>query len=188
MSRAQRTRSGASTGPRFLHSSRRPASRCTSRGRGTLDIATCRPDKPGPFLGGKTPLSHGKIHVHADLAKTIDDAFEARNDVTPDHQGRGARGGRYGAGAARQGRGARRRKEASGNWQVNQWLKKAVLLSFRLNDMGADRGRPRRRGLVGQGALEVRRLGREPLPRRGLSRGAGLRSCAARPTSRRTSC
>ena len=26
-------------------------------------------------------------------------------------------------------------RDASGNWQVNQWLKKAVLLSFRLNDM-----------------------------------------------------
>lgn len=26
-------------------------------------------------------------------------------------------------------------RDAGGNWQVNQWLKKAVLLSFRLNDM-----------------------------------------------------
>ena len=26
-------------------------------------------------------------------------------------------------------------KAADGNWSVNQWLKKAVLLSFRLNDM-----------------------------------------------------
>ena len=26
-------------------------------------------------------------------------------------------------------------KDENGNWQVNQWLKKAVLLSFRLNDM-----------------------------------------------------
>jgi len=30
----------------------------------------------------------------------------------------------------------------SGNWQVNQWLKKAVLLSFRLNDMAAISGGP----------------------------------------------
>jgi 2,3,4,5-tetrahydropyridine-2-carboxylate N-succinyltransferase len=27
-------------------------------------------------------------------------------------------------------------KQADGTWHVNQWLKKAVLLSFRLNDMG----------------------------------------------------
>ena len=72
----------------------------------------------------------------SDLAKTIDDAFEKRNDVSPDHQGRGARGGRYRARPARQGRGARRREAGDGKWQVNQWLKKAVLLSFRLNDMG----------------------------------------------------
>src|SRR4051812_40567779 len=26
-------------------------------------------------------------------------------------------------------------READGRWKVNQWLKKAVLLSFRLNDM-----------------------------------------------------
>ena len=29
-----------------------------------------------------------------------------------------------------------------GNWQVNQWLKKAVLLSFRLNDMALIAGGP----------------------------------------------
>jgi len=33
-------------------------------------------------------------------------------------------------------------RDASGNWQVNQWLKKAVLLSFRLNDMEIIDGGP----------------------------------------------
>ncbi len=33
-------------------------------------------------------------------------------------------------------------KTADGNWQVNQWLKKAVLLSFRLNDMSMQSGGP----------------------------------------------
>ncbi len=33
-------------------------------------------------------------------------------------------------------------REASGNWKVNQWLKKAVLLSFRLNDMEIITGGP----------------------------------------------
>ena len=33
-------------------------------------------------------------------------------------------------------------REASGKWKVNQWLKKAVLLSFRLNDMSAIAGGP----------------------------------------------
>jgi len=33
-------------------------------------------------------------------------------------------------------------REASGKWKVNQWLKKAVLLSFRLNDMSVIPGGP----------------------------------------------
>ena len=33
-------------------------------------------------------------------------------------------------------------READGKWKVNQWLKKAVLLSFRLNDMSAIPGGP----------------------------------------------
>src|SRR5205814_159475 len=33
-------------------------------------------------------------------------------------------------------------REARGKWKVNQWLKKAVLLSFRLNDMSAIPGGP----------------------------------------------
>ena len=33
-------------------------------------------------------------------------------------------------------------REASGKWKVNQWLKKAVLLSFRLKDMSAIPGGP----------------------------------------------
>lgn len=35
-------------------------------------------------------------------------------------------------------------KQADGNWKVNQWLKKAVLLSFRLNDMEIVTGGPGR--------------------------------------------
>ena len=78
----------------------------------------------------------------SDLAKTIDDAFEKRNDVSPTTKGavRDAVDSR--ARAARQGRGARRREAGDGKWQVNQWLKKAVLLSFRLNDMGPIAGGP----------------------------------------------
>ena len=77
----------------------------------------------------------------SDLAKTIDDAFEKRNDVTPNTKG-----------AVREAvdtaldlldKGEKRVAEKSGgNWQVNQWLKKAVLLSFRLNDMGPIAGAP----------------------------------------------
>src|SRR5690606_15405474 len=33
-------------------------------------------------------------------------------------------------------------RRADGQWHVNQWLKKAVLLSFRLNDMGVIKSGP----------------------------------------------
>ncbi|MEA2878299.1 MAG: 2,3,4,5-tetrahydropyridine-2,6-dicarboxylate N-succinyltransferase [Hyphomicrobiales bacterium] len=77
----------------------------------------------------------------SDLAKTIDDAFERRNEMSPSTTG-----------AVREAvdealemldRGDQRVAEKqNGNWQVNQWLKKAVLLSFRLNDMGPITGGP----------------------------------------------
>ena len=40
-------------------------------------------------------------------------------------------------------------EKVDGEWNVNQWLKKAVLLSFRLNPMERDRRRPRRRATGG---------------------------------------
>jgi 2,3,4,5-tetrahydropyridine-2-carboxylate N-succinyltransferase len=76
-----------------------------------------------------------------DLAKTIDDAFEARAEVSPATRG-----------AVREAvdealdlldRGEKRVAEKEGGrWRVHQWLKKAVLLSFRLNDMGPIGGGP----------------------------------------------
>ena len=79
---------------------------------------------------------------HAELARTIDTAFDNRNDIGPTT-----------AGPVREAvdaaldlldRGAARvaEKGADGSWRVNQWLKKAVLLSFRLNDMEVIPGGP----------------------------------------------
>ncbi len=65
-------------------------------------------------------------------------------------------------------------EKGADGWTVNQWLKKAVLLSFRLNDMTAISGAPGRRDLVGQGPLQVRRHDARRLPPRRLSRSAGL--------------
>ncbi len=74
------------------------------------------------------------------------------------------------------------------SWKVNQWLKKAVLLSFRLNDNALIDGGPGPGDLVGQDPLENGRLGREPLQGRGLPRRSRARSCGARPSSPATSC
>lgn len=78
---------------------------------------------------------------HADLQSTIESAFDDASSVSPSTTG-----------AVREAvetaldlmdRGDARVAEKSGDeWVVNQWLKKAVLLSFRLNDMEAISGGP----------------------------------------------
>ena len=71
----------------------------------------------------------------SDLAKTIDDAFETRNDVSPATKGPVREAVEEALDLLD--KGEKRVAEKNGDkWQVNQWLKKAVLLSFRLNDMG----------------------------------------------------
>jgi 2,3,4,5-tetrahydropyridine-2-carboxylate N-succinyltransferase len=87
-------------------------------------------------------MSHAELSE--ELAKTIDGAFEKRDGIGP-----------FTTGPVREAveaaldlldRGAARVAErgANGDWRVNQWLKKAVLLSFRLNDMRAIAGGPGR--------------------------------------------
>ena len=78
----------------------------------------------------------------SDLAATIDAAFEARNEIGPATQG--AVRDAVEAALDLLDRGAARvaERSADGAWHVNQWLKKAVLLSFRLNDMSAIPGGP----------------------------------------------
>jgi 2,3,4,5-tetrahydropyridine-2-carboxylate N-succinyltransferase len=69
----------------------------------------------------------------ADLAKTIDDAWEDRASLSPQTTGKVRDA--VDAALAALDAGAQRVAErtSSGQWTVNQWLKKAVLLSFRLN-------------------------------------------------------
>ncbi len=76
------------------------------------------------------------------LAKTIDDAFEARDKIGPKTKGavRKAVDSALDLLDAGEARVAEKRPDSS--WQVNQWLKKAVLLSFRLNDMSVIPGGP----------------------------------------------
>jgi 2,3,4,5-tetrahydropyridine-2,6-dicarboxylate N-succinyltransferase len=86
------------------------------------------------------------VGIAGSLADTIDAAFERRDEIGPGTKG-----------AVREAveealdlldRGAARVAEKAvdgaspGTWRVNQWLKKAVLLSFRLSDMTAIAGGP----------------------------------------------
>jgi 2,3,4,5-tetrahydropyridine-2-carboxylate N-succinyltransferase len=78
---------------------------------------------------------------NADLAKTIDAAFEARIDVSPATKGAVREAVDTALDLLDTGQ-ARVAEKLDGKWNVNQWLKKAVLLSFRLNDMGPIAGAP----------------------------------------------
>jgi 2,3,4,5-tetrahydropyridine-2-carboxylate N-succinyltransferase len=82
------------------------------------------------------------------LAETIDQAFERRDEIGP--ATKGAVREAVGDALDLLDRGAARVAEKAsdgagkGTWIVNQWLKKAVLLSFRLNDMSVIAGGPGR--------------------------------------------
>ena len=71
---------------------------------------------------------------HAELAKTIDSAFENRADVSPATKGTVREAVEQALDLLDGGKARVAEKQPDGRWQVNQWLKKAVLLSFRLSD------------------------------------------------------
>src|SRR5215211_6471245 len=76
-----------------------------------------------------------------DLARTVDAAWEDRTNVDPQTKG-AVREAVEEALALLDSGDARVAEKADGEWQVRQWLKKAVLLSFRLNDMAVICGGP----------------------------------------------
>ena len=77
----------------------------------------------------------------ADLQATIDDAWEDRDNIGIGTTGT-VRDAVDGALNLLDAGDARVAEKSGGEWQVNQWLKKAVLLSFRLNDMAPIPGGP----------------------------------------------
>jgi 2,3,4,5-tetrahydropyridine-2-carboxylate N-succinyltransferase len=79
---------------------------------------------------------------HSALAKTIDDAFEKRDSINPRTKGPVRKAVEQALTLLDTGAMRVAEKQANGQWQVNQWLKKAVLLSFRLNDMSVIKGGP----------------------------------------------
>lgn len=77
----------------------------------------------------------------ADLKTTIESAWEARDSITSATKGE-VRDAVTTALDLLDGGEARVAEKTDGAWVVNQWLKKAVLLSFRLNDMATISGGP----------------------------------------------
>jgi 2,3,4,5-tetrahydropyridine-2-carboxylate N-succinyltransferase len=76
------------------------------------------------------------------LAKIIDDAFEGRDKIGPKTKGSVRKAVETALDLLDRGEARVAERAADGTWQVNQWLKKAVLLSFRLNDMSVIAGGP----------------------------------------------
>ncbi len=79
--------------------------------------------------------------AHADLQKTIEAAWDARDGVNLETKGDVRAAVNDALDLLDAGK-ARVAEKINGVWTVNQWLKKAVLLSFRLNDMAMIPGGP----------------------------------------------
>ncbi len=75
------------------------------------------------------------------LEQTIETLWDARDSLSPTTTG-DARDAVTAALELLDSGERRVAEKVDGNWQVNQWLKKAVLLSFRINDMEAIPGGP----------------------------------------------
>jgi 2,3,4,5-tetrahydropyridine-2,6-dicarboxylate N-succinyltransferase len=76
------------------------------------------------------------------LASIIEEAFEGRNKIGPKTRGAVRKAVNSALDSLDAGKARVAERQANGQWHVNQWLKKAVLLSFRLNDMGVVSGGP----------------------------------------------
>ncbi|MEM5518550.1 2,3,4,5-tetrahydropyridine-2,6-dicarboxylate N-succinyltransferase [Henriciella sp. AS95] len=78
----------------------------------------------------------------AQLAKIVDTAWEERAGVSTDTKGEVREAVEEALAMLDAGKARVAEKGADGDWVVNQWLKKAVLLSFRLNANGPIKGGP----------------------------------------------
>src|SRR5262245_10332574 len=76
------------------------------------------------------------------LASIIEEAFEGRDKIGPKTRGAVRKSVNAALDLLDAGKARVAERQADGQWHVNQWLKKAVLLSFRLNDMSVVSGGP----------------------------------------------
>jgi 2,3,4,5-tetrahydropyridine-2-carboxylate N-succinyltransferase len=76
------------------------------------------------------------------IAKIIDDAFEKRDQINLNTKGEVREAVEVAIEMMDSGKARAAEKQADGKWKVNQWLKKALLLSFRLNDSKVVEGGP----------------------------------------------
>ena len=79
---------------------------------------------------------------YADLETAIESAWEARDSITPHTRGTQRDAIESTLAALDSGKLRVAERQADGQWHVNQWAKKAVLLGFRLKDMEVQMGGP----------------------------------------------
>ncbi len=128
------------------------------------------PARAGIADAGVGSTRSATLNSHDALRATIDDAYEARAQLNPRSTPAALRAAiEQCIDLLNEGQ-LRVAQPEGGAWRVNQWLKKAVLLSFRINENASmPRGRPE---FLRQGAAEIQRLERGSLCRRGRTRGA----------------
>ena len=115
-----------------------------------------------------------------ETARIIDDAWERRADIGPKTKGPVRKAVAAALTLLDQGKARVAERAADGTWRVNQWLKKAVLLSFRLEDAGVIRGGPGRAvwwdkvpsKFDGWGKAQFRQAGFRAVPSAIVRRGA----------------
>jgi 2,3,4,5-tetrahydropyridine-2-carboxylate N-succinyltransferase len=78
----------------------------------------------------------------ASLEKTIEAAFESRDTISTSTRSAARDAVEHALNLMDRGEARVAERQADGTWHVNQWLKKAVLLSFRLRPMEIIRGGP----------------------------------------------
>src|SRR5436190_4869368 len=76
------------------------------------------------------------------LETTINAAFEARETISTSTKGEVREAVNHALDLMDKGEARVAERQQSGKWQVHQWLKKSVLLSFRLNEMDVIPGGP----------------------------------------------
>ena len=76
------------------------------------------------------------------LARVVDDAWERRSEINTKTKGPVRKAVQSALELLDAGKARVAERQADGRWHVHQWLKKAVVLSFRLNDMAVIKGGP----------------------------------------------
>src|SRR5882757_7963476 len=96
-----------------------------------LDSPSPNPDKaPRPTKSLAKEISMSL----ASLESTVSTAFDGRDRISTATKGEVRDAVDHALDLLDKGEARVAEREANGKWKVNQWLKKAVLLSFRLND------------------------------------------------------